>query len=173
MPISASASFKNARGLTQAQIDAVGAWIDGGMPEGEGSPPLPPKFPPNGWQVPLSRPPDTVLDLPFGEFELPAQGEVPTFTVWIKLPFRDDRFIQAIEMRPSVRNAVHPSRGGHILGVVVLSVEHHPPHGSRPSFRSPARMRSDESTSEPLLDLPSRISAGQMSPIFFPMVSND
>ena len=57
----------------------------------------------------LNRPPDAILELPFGEFELPAQGEVPTFTVWMKLPFREDRFIQAIEMRPSVRNAVHHS----------------------------------------------------------------
>ena len=30
--------FKNARGLTQMQIDAVGAWIDGGMPEDTSEP---------------------------------------------------------------------------------------------------------------------------------------
>jgi len=101
--------FKNVRGLTPAQIDVLSAWVDGGTPQGDGSPPSPPMSPPNGWQVPLNRPPDAVLDLPFGEFDLPAQGEVPTFTVWMKLPFKDDRFIQAIEMRPSVRNAVHHS----------------------------------------------------------------
>ena len=101
--------FKNARGLTQAQINTLGAWIEGGMPQGDGNAPAPPTFPPEGWQVQLNRPPDAILELPFREFELPAQGEVPTFTVWMKLPFREDRFIQAIEMRPSVRNAVHHS----------------------------------------------------------------
>lgn len=81
----------------------------GGPRRGEGNPPAAPKFPPDGWQVQLNRPPDEILELPFGEFELPAQGEVPAFTVWMKLPFRQDRFIQAIEVRPSVRGAVHHS----------------------------------------------------------------
>ena len=101
--------FKNARGLTQGEIDMLLAWIEGGTPQGDGNPPSPPKFPPDGWHVQLNRPPDAILELPFGEFELPASGEVPTFTVWMKLPFRQDRYIQAIEMRPSVRNAVHHS----------------------------------------------------------------
>jgi hypothetical protein len=101
--------FKNARTLTRAQVDTLVAWIDGGTPQGEGNPPSPPVFPPDGWRVQLNRPPDVILELPFGEFELPAQGEVPTLTVWLKLPFKEDRFIQAIEMRPSVRSAVHHS----------------------------------------------------------------
>jgi copper type II ascorbate-dependent monooxygenase-like protein len=101
--------FKNARGLTQAQIDTLVAWASGGAPQGDGKPPSPPVFPPEGWRVRLNRLPDLVLDLPFGEFELPAHGEVPTFTVWMKLPLKEDRFIQAIEMRPSIRNAVHHS----------------------------------------------------------------
>jgi hypothetical protein len=87
----------------QPQVNALVGWIDGGMPQGDGNPPPLPKFPPDGWQVQLNRPPDAILELPFGQFELPAQGEVPTFTVWMKLPFREDRFIQAIEMRPSIR----------------------------------------------------------------------
>ena len=101
--------FRNARGLTTQQIDTLVAWIDAGTPVGAGMPPSPPPAPPDGWRVRLNRPPDEVLELPFGEFALPAQGEVPTFTVWMKLPFREDRYVQAIEMRPSVRNAVHHS----------------------------------------------------------------
>ncbi|MBI4265105.1 MAG: hypothetical protein HY657_12085 [Acidobacteria bacterium] len=99
--------FKNARALTQAQIDTIVAWADAGAPEGDGRPPDPPRFEQTGWR--MSRAPDLVLDLPFGEFQLPPQGEVPTFTVWMKLPLRDDRWVQAIEMRPSVRGAVHHS----------------------------------------------------------------
>jgi hypothetical protein len=101
--------FRNARGLTAQQIDLLGAWVDAGMPAGDGTPPTLPNAPPDGWRVRLNRPPDQVLELPFGEFTLPSQGEVPTFTVWMKLPFKQDRFVQAMEMRPSVRNAVHHS----------------------------------------------------------------
>ena len=99
--------FRNARALTQAQIDTIVAWADGGAPQGDGRPPPPPRFQDAGWR--MNRPPDLVLELPFGEYELPPQGEVQTFTVWLKLPLRDDRFVQAIEIRPSHRGAVHHS----------------------------------------------------------------
>ncbi|MBM3818501.1 MAG: hypothetical protein FJW14_05715 [Acidimicrobiia bacterium] len=99
--------FKNSRALTQAQIDTLAAWADGGAPQGDGSPPSPPRMPQTAWQ--MNRAPDLVLDLPFGEFQLPPQGEVPTFTVWMKLPLRRDEWVQAIEIRPSVRGAVHHS----------------------------------------------------------------
>jgi hypothetical protein len=98
--------FKNARGLTQAQIDMLAAWADGGAPQGTGAPPAPPKVEAQGWA--LDRPPDQIIELPFGEFDLPAQGEVPAFTVWLK-PFRDERMVQAIQIRPSVHGAVHHS----------------------------------------------------------------
>ncbi len=99
--------FKNSRALTPAQIETLSAWADGGAPQGDGNPPAPPKVPQAGWQ--MNRAPDLVLDLPFGEYELPPQGEVQTFTVWMKLPLRQDQWVQAIEIRPSVRNAVHHS----------------------------------------------------------------
>lgn len=99
--------FKNSRALTPAQIDTLSAWADAGAPQGDGNPPGQPKFAQSGWQ--MNRAPDLVLDLPFGEFQLPPQGEVQTFTVWMKLPLRQDQWVQAIEIRPSVRSAVHHS----------------------------------------------------------------
>lgn len=98
--------FKNARGLTQAQIDTIAAWADGGTPQGTGTPPAPPKFESTGWA--LDRPPDQIIELPFGEIDLPAQGELPAFTVWAK-PFRQERMVQAIQIRPSAYGAVHHS----------------------------------------------------------------
>jgi hypothetical protein len=99
--------FKNARGLKQQQIDDVLAWIDGGTPEGSGTaPPPPPPVSNTGWS--MNRPPDQILDLPFGQIALPASGELPTFTVWLK-PLGRDLFVQAIEMRPSVQGVVHHS----------------------------------------------------------------
>jgi len=99
--------FKNARSLTQPQIDTIVSWVDGGTPQGDGAPPAPPKFEETGWRMP--RPPDEIIELPFGEFQLPERGEVPTFTVWVKPPLREDRFVQAIEIKPSIRGAVHHS----------------------------------------------------------------
>ena len=99
--------FKNARGLTQAQIDTITAWVDAGAPEGDGAPPAPPKQQDTGWRA-MNRPPDEILELPFKQFALPPQGEVPTFTVWLP-PLRQERFVQAIEIRPSVPGAVHHS----------------------------------------------------------------
>jgi mono/diheme cytochrome c family protein len=97
--------FKNARGLTAAQIQTLAAWNAADAPEGTGTAPRSPTFA-SGWH--MDRPPDQIIELPFGEFELPPSGEVPAFTVWLK-PFRDDRFVQAMELRPSLPNAVHHS----------------------------------------------------------------
>ena len=99
--------FKNARSLTQAQIDTIAAWVDAGAPQGEGRPPAPPRFQDTGWR--MNRPPDQILELPFGSYQLPSQGEVRTFSVWMKLPLRQDRWVQAIEIRPSIPSAVHHS----------------------------------------------------------------
>lgn len=99
--------FKNSRALTQAQIDTLAAWADGGAPQGDGTAPAPPKFQDSGWR--MNRPPDQVLELPFGEYQLPPRGEVQTFTVWMKLPLREDKWVQAIEIRPSMRSALHHS----------------------------------------------------------------
>lgn len=98
--------FKNARGLSDAQIDLIAAWADAQAPEGVGTPPQPPKFQADGWM--LDRPPDQIIELPFGELDVPAQGEVPTFTVWLK-PFREEKMVQAIQVRPSIPGVVHHS----------------------------------------------------------------
>ena len=98
--------FKNARGLTQSQIDTITAWVEGGAPQGDGRPPNPPTFEITGWR--MDRPPDEILELPFGEIELPPSGELPSFSVWME-PLNRERFIEAIEVRPSIPGAVHHS----------------------------------------------------------------
>jgi hypothetical protein len=99
--------FRNNRRLAQADIDTLVAWVDADSPEGDGTAPRPPEFQ-QGWTSAMTRPPDRVLELPF-EFQLPANGDVPTFTVWLKLPFREDVFIEAIEFRPGNRSVLHHS----------------------------------------------------------------
>jgi len=99
--------FKNNRRLSEEQVATIVAWVDGGAPEGDGRPPAPPMFR-EGWSSRMDRPPDQVIETPF-TFEVPATGTVPTFAVWVKVPVRDDRFIQAIELRPDNPRVVHHS----------------------------------------------------------------
>jgi hypothetical protein len=56
----------------------------------------------------MNRPPDRIVEAPI-EFETPATGEVPVFTVWSKSPFRGDTFIEAVQLLPSNRHVVHHS----------------------------------------------------------------
>jgi mono/diheme cytochrome c family protein len=99
--------FRNGRGLTDAQIQTIARWAEGGAPRGEGNLPKPPEFR-EGWSTRINRNPDLVIELPF-EYEVPATGEVPTFTTWVKVPVDRDEFVQALELRPSNFNVVHHS----------------------------------------------------------------
>src|SRR5207248_410055 len=81
--------FRNQPSLTTAQIDTLVSWIDAGAPQGEGTPPAPPTFV-EGWTSQMGRPPDAIIEAPL-EFELPASGEIPAFSVWMKPPFSGER----------------------------------------------------------------------------------
>ena len=97
--------FRNARGLTQEQIDTVVAWVDGGAPKGDDADlPELPAFA-VGWS---HGEPDYVLEQPV-EYHVPAQGEVEYLDFFSRVPFEEDIFIQAVEMRPGNRAAVHHS----------------------------------------------------------------
>ena len=79
--------IRNARGLTQDEIDTIAAWVDGGAPLGDAAqmPPLP-TFSDNEWHHPSGRPPDYILPMPV-EMEIPAQGELPYITLYSEIPF--------------------------------------------------------------------------------------
>ena len=100
--------FKNIRTLSQAQIDTIVAWADGGAPEGTAAAPALPDFP-EGWAN-LERPPDFVVEMPL-EVNLPAEGEIPYFTVWAENPFGAEQFIEAVQFRPGNAAVVHHAGG--------------------------------------------------------------
>jgi hypothetical protein len=99
-------SFSNEPRITPSERAALVAWADGGAPEGLGEPPPLPRFR-DGWNSALNRPPDRVIEAPIDDIEVPATGEVRTFTVWTKLPFRFERYVEALELRPTNRAVVH------------------------------------------------------------------
>jgi hypothetical protein len=100
-----SLKFKNERWLTEKEIGTIAAWVDAGAPRGNPAdlPPVP-SFA-EGWSNPAGEP-DSILELP-RDFQIPAEGEVPYYQFYVKIPWAEDRFASALEARPSNRAVTH------------------------------------------------------------------
>src|SRR3954449_4370798 len=99
-----SLKMRNDRSLTQAQIDTIVAWVDGGAPKGSEAdlPPMPTFA--EGWT--FGREPDAVLEMPV-DFTIPAEGELGVQMFYSKVPWSEDRFAETLEIRPGNRAVVH------------------------------------------------------------------
>lgn len=101
--------FKNNRTLTQAEIDTIVAWVDGGAAEGDAKdlPPTP-KFE-EGWNIGK---PDVIIQIPEEYTYKPGVDEYQYFDV--PTNFKEDRYVQLAEARPTNRKIVH-----HIIAFIV------------------------------------------------------
>lgn len=97
-------SFRNDPSLTANEIATIAKWVDAGAPQGdlEDMPKLP-EFT-GGWQL---GEPDQIVDLP--EVQIPATGADYFPTPSITLNLTEDRWIRAVEIRPSNREVTHHS----------------------------------------------------------------
>jgi hypothetical protein len=99
----AAVEYRDARRLTDAQIATLHEWVKQGMPEGD--PNRAPKLPdfPAGWQLGK---PDLIVSLAQA-YQIPASGAdiYRDFVIPIGLP--EDKWIRAIEVRPTAPKAVH------------------------------------------------------------------
>ena len=89
--------------LTDAQISTIRQWVDSGMPEGNPAQlPALPKFT-EGWQ--LGKPDMTITMTE--PFEVPATGPdiYRNFTIPLNIP--ENKWVKAVEYRPSARKVVH------------------------------------------------------------------
>jgi hypothetical protein len=95
--------FLNDRRLSQADKDILTDWADGGAPEGNPKdlPPAP-KFV-DGWQIGK---PDVVLTMT-KPYEVPAKGTIAYQYFQVPTNFTEDRWVQAMEIRPGARSVVH------------------------------------------------------------------
>ena len=100
--------FRNSRSLSQEEIDTIVAWADGGAPQGTGLAPEPPFFP-EEWSHP-ERAPDAIVEMPV-ELDIPRDGEVPYLSIWVENLFEEDKFVEAIQMRPGNKAVVHHAGG--------------------------------------------------------------
>jgi hypothetical protein len=95
--------FKNDPSLSQKEIDTIVSWVDAGSPKGDDKdmPPTP-KFT-EGWTIGK---PDVVLTMQ-EEHLVPADGTIPYLYFTIPTNFKEDKWIQAMEIRPGSRAVVH------------------------------------------------------------------
>ena len=95
--------FGNDRSLLQQQIDTIVKWVDAGAPKGDDNdlPPAPQFV--DGWSIGQ---PDAVFAME-EEFQIPATGEIPYKYFRVPTNLTEDRWIQAIEIRPQARAHVH------------------------------------------------------------------
>jgi Copper type II ascorbate-dependent monooxygenase, C-terminal domain len=96
-------TFLNDRRLSDADRDTLIRWVDGGAPKGDPKdlPPTP-KFS-DGWEIGT---PDVVLSMS-KDYEVPDSGTVAYQYFQVPTNFTEDKWVQAIEVRPGTRSVVH------------------------------------------------------------------
>ena len=95
--------FANDARLSQKEIDTIIAWVNQGAKEGD-----PKDLPPaptfsDEWSIGK---PDVIIPIP-QEFTLTAEGEDHYEYFTVPTNFTEDRWVQAVELRPSNRKIVH------------------------------------------------------------------
>lgn len=95
--------FANDRSLSQHEIDTLVAWVDAGAPEGNPADAPPPRHFVEGWNIGK---PDLVLQMPTA-FNIPARGTLEYQYIIIPTHLTEDRWVQAVEIRPSAPQVVH------------------------------------------------------------------
>jgi hypothetical protein len=122
-------TFSNDRRLTDKEKETLIAWADGGSPQGNPKdlPPTP-KFV-EGWEIGQ---PDAVVSM-VKPFDVPASGTIDYKYFQMPTNFTEDKWVQAIEVKPGVRGVVHhilvfsKDPGGTILPSTFTSVVPKPP----------------------------------------------
>jgi hypothetical protein len=96
-------TFSNDRRLSEKDKDTLIRWADGGAPKGDPKdlPPAP-KFA-EGWEIGT---PDAVISIP-KDFEVKESGTIAYQFFEAPTKFTEDKWVQAIEVRPGARSVVH------------------------------------------------------------------
>ena len=102
--------FAEERRLSDEQIAQIGKWVDADMPQGD-----PARLPPapaftDGWQLGV---PDLILEMPQA-YTVPANGRDVYRNFVLPLKLSEDKWVRAVEYRPSARKAVHHVLFGYI-----------------------------------------------------------
>ena len=95
--------FSNDRRMSDKELATISAWVAAGAPDGD--PKMMPDLPifAEGWTIGK---PDVVIDMG-ADFEIPASGTVPYKYFKVATNFKEDMWIEAAEIRPDKRTAIH------------------------------------------------------------------
>ena len=95
--------FANDPTLTKPEVDALVAWVDHGAPAGNPHDAPPERIWTEGWNIGK---PDAVLEMP-RQFDIVPNGAIEYQYVILPTGFKEDKWVQKVEVRPSARDAVH------------------------------------------------------------------
>jgi len=95
--------FLNDLRLAPGERETLLAWVDGGAPEGNPADAPKPRVFTVGWRIPT---PDAVFEMP-QDFNVPARGAIDYQYISVPTHFTEDKWVQAVEVRPGNRAAVH------------------------------------------------------------------
>jgi mono/diheme cytochrome c family protein len=100
-----SLPMQNDPRLPPEDIATILAWVEAGAPAGEQTGVTRPSAWKDGWLHPQNRPPDAVVSLP--KFTVTPNGTVPYIQRLIKVPYRSDRWITAMQVHAGNNVLLH------------------------------------------------------------------
>lgn len=102
-PEPASFPYRDERRLADSEIELIQSWVKSGMPEGDAADRIkPPKFS-SGWRL---GEPDLIVEMPEA-YHVPPDGPDIYRNIAVPLGLTDEKWLTAIDMRPSARSVVH------------------------------------------------------------------
>jgi len=99
----AHGTFKNDPRLSEGDIETIAKWVDAGAPKGDDKDLPPPPQLVEGWTIGK---PDAVFTMD-EEFTIPPTGAIPYKYFRVPTNLTEDKWIQAIEIKPGARAQVH------------------------------------------------------------------
>lgn len=95
--------FSNDRSLSKSEIATILTWVDAGAPAGDPEDAPPARDWPKGWNIGV---PDAVFEMSKA-FPIPAKGAIEYQYIILPTRFREDKWAQQVEVRPSDASTVH------------------------------------------------------------------
>jgi len=95
--------FSNDPSLSSREREAINRWVQAGTPSGDPRDAPPPARWTEGWNI---APPDLVVEMP-EPVKLPAGGDVEYTYEIVPTGFKEGKWVQMSELRPSAREHVH------------------------------------------------------------------
>jgi thiol-disulfide isomerase/thioredoxin/mono/diheme cytochrome c family protein len=96
--------WANDRSLSQAEKDAIAAWVAAGKPKGDDKDlPLPRTFTQSGWTIGT---PDAIFQIP-EPIAIKAEGTMPYQNVMVPTRLTEDKWVRAMQIVPTDKSVVH------------------------------------------------------------------